>query len=113
MGHPLASFLFNCAIVGAIIGVRAEILLFLGLMQKYYCPELLQHTFLCRAFFRGCAEILIFGEIFTSNWAPKLSGLLSCLGSRDVWAPELSGLPSCLGSRVVWAPISSLRHLVS
>ena len=37
-----------------------------GFVQKYYCPELLHPGFLVQGHFRGCAEISIFGEIFTS-----------------------------------------------
>ena len=39
------------------LGFVQKYITFLGFMQKYYCPELLQHAFLYRAFFRGCAEI--------------------------------------------------------
>ena len=49
---------------------------FLGFVQKYYffwgscrnitVPSYCITAFLCRALLRGCAEILFFGEIFTS-----------------------------------------------
>ena len=67
----LASFLFNCARKNAFFGVRAEILLFLGFMQKYYCPELLHSGYLDKIV--SCAGPLLghvkkyyfWGEIFT------------------------------------------------
>ena len=35
----------------AFLGFRAEMLFFLGFVQKYYCPELLQHGFLVQGLF--------------------------------------------------------------
>ena len=75
----LASFLFNCARKNAFWGVRAEILLFLGFVKKYYffggscrsitVPSYCTSKVLFRALFRGCAEMLVWGEIFTSaHW---------------------------------------------
>ena len=49
--RPLDSFLFNSARKNAFLGFRAEMLFFLGFVQKYYCPELLQHGFLVRGLF--------------------------------------------------------------
>ena len=63
----LASFLYS---------IVQEKTFFLGFVQKYYflggscrnntVPSYCNSGFLCRAFFVSCAEILIFGEIFTS-----------------------------------------------
>ena len=62
----LASFLFNCARKTLLFGFHAEILLFFGLCRNITVPSYCASGVLCRAFFRGCAEILIFGEIFNS-----------------------------------------------
>ena len=47
----LASFLFNCARKNAFFGVRAEILLFWGFVQKYYSPKLLHPCYLVQGLF--------------------------------------------------------------
>ena len=47
----LTSFDQNLTRKTAFFGVRAEILLFLGLVQKYYCPELLHSGFLVQGLF--------------------------------------------------------------
>ena len=53
---------------------------FLGFVQKYYCPELLRLGSLVQGLFRGCAEILIFGEIFTSEIFRSKCTIASCPG---------------------------------
>ena len=58
----LANFLFNCARKNAFLGVRAEILLFWGSCRNITVPSYCIFAFLCRAFFRVCAEILVFGR---------------------------------------------------
>ena len=44
-----------------------EIALLGGFVQKYYYPEIMLLGILVQGFFRVCAEILVFGEIFTSH----------------------------------------------
>ena len=51
------SFLFDCARKNAFFGVRAEMLLFSGFVQKYYCPE--------------SVEILILGTCVRRCWFRK------------------------------------------
>ena len=69
----LASFLLNCARKKHFLGGFVQKChFFWGLCRNITVPSYCTSGVLCRAFFRGCAEILIFGEIFTSvyhTWA--------------------------------------------
>ena len=63
----LASFLLNCARKKHFLGGFVQKChFFWGLCRNITVPSYCTSGVLCRAFFRGCAEILIFGEIFTS-----------------------------------------------
>ena len=46
-------------------GVCAEILLFLGFVQKYYCPELLHHCYLVKGLFQGTCRNISLGEEYS------------------------------------------------
>ena len=64
----LASFLLNCARKKHFLGGFVQKChFFWGLCRNITVPSYCTSGVLCRAFFRGCAEILIFGEIFTSG----------------------------------------------
>ena len=64
----LASFLLNCARKKHFLGGFVQKChFFWGLCRNITVPSYCTSGVLCRAFFRGCAEILIFGEIFTSD----------------------------------------------
>ena len=65
-----ADFLINCARKNVFFGVRAEIFL----------SQVIATQNSCAGPFLGCAEILIFGEIFTSAWSPsqKSCYLMEC-----------------------------------
>ena len=64
----LASFLLNCARKKHFFGGFVQKChFFWGLCRNITVPSYCTSGVLCRAFFRGCAEILIFGEIFTSG----------------------------------------------
>ena len=58
-----SKFLIQLCKKNAFWGVRAEILLFWGSCRNITVPSYCASEVLCRALFRGCAEILIFGDI--------------------------------------------------
>ena len=65
----LASFLLNCARKKHFLGGFVQKChFFWGLCRNITVPSYCTSGVLCRAFFRGCAEILIFGEIFNSYY---------------------------------------------
>ena len=67
----LASFLLNCARKKHFLGGFVQKChFFWGLCRNITVPSYCTSGVLCRAFFRGCAEILIFGEMFTSAQSP-------------------------------------------
>ena len=71
-GSDLASFLFNCAYKNAFLWARVEILLlcafFWGTCRNITIQEPGGAGFSCRAIFGVCADIFVFGEIFTSGF---------------------------------------------
>ena len=88
----LASFLLNCARKKHFLGGFVQKChFFWGLCRNITVPSYCTSGVLCRAFFRGCAEILIFGEIFTSAQSPSL--VYHYLQSNSLQGAEKYGLP--------------------
>ena len=64
----LASLLLNCAEKELLIVQKIHIFMF---VQKYCYQATMHSRFLVQSHFRGCAEIEIFGDIFTSGPAAR------------------------------------------
>ena len=69
---------------------------FLALCRNITVPSYCHSGFLCRAFLRGCAVIIVFGEIFTSGWTTPVrvistsSTMLSVMTSMKLLTVILS-----------------------
>ena len=81
------------------VGVRAEILLFQGFVQKYYCPELLSLQSLVQGPFQGLCRNISFWEKYSPLHAvpAPVQGVLTelCLSVADRKISSNSATGSC------------------